>query len=54
MCVTFDGVLYLLLDLLTTYTHDSQVQVITAPPLISTIHKSSLLCFHQPFPGNGF
>jgi hypothetical protein len=29
------------MDLLTTYTHDSEVQVITAPPLISTIHKSS-------------
>jgi hypothetical protein len=25
---------------LTTYAHDSQVQVIRAPPLISTIHKS--------------
>jgi hypothetical protein len=29
------------MDLLTTHTHDSYyVQVITAPPLISTIHKS--------------
>jgi hypothetical protein len=27
------------LDLLTTYTHDSYVQVITEPPLISLIHK---------------
>jgi hypothetical protein len=27
-------------DLLTTYTHDSELQVITAPPLISTLHKS--------------
>jgi hypothetical protein len=29
------------MDLLTTYTHDSKVQAITAPPLISKIHKSS-------------
>jgi hypothetical protein len=28
------------MDLLTTYTHDSQLQATTAPPLISTIHKS--------------
>jgi hypothetical protein len=28
------------MDLLTTYTHDSELQAITAPPLISTIHKS--------------
>jgi hypothetical protein len=28
------------IHLLTTYTHDSQVQAITVPPLISTIHKS--------------
>jgi hypothetical protein len=28
------------LDLLTTYTHNSELQVITALPLISTIHKS--------------
>jgi hypothetical protein len=28
------------LDLLTTYTHDSLVKVITVSPLISTIHKS--------------
>jgi hypothetical protein len=27
------------MNLLTTYTHDSDVQTITAPPLISTIHK---------------
>jgi hypothetical protein len=25
--------------LLTTYTHDSEIQAITEPPLISTIHK---------------
>jgi hypothetical protein len=28
------------MTLLTTYTHDSELQAITAPPLISTIHKS--------------
>jgi hypothetical protein len=28
------------MDLLTTYSHDSELQVITAPSLISTIHKS--------------
>jgi hypothetical protein len=28
------------LDLLTTYTHNSELQGLTAPPLISTIHKS--------------
>jgi hypothetical protein len=28
-------------DLLTTYTHDSELQVITAPPQISTLHKPS-------------
>jgi hypothetical protein len=28
------------LDLLTTYKHNSELQAITAPPLISTIHKS--------------
>jgi hypothetical protein len=32
------------MELLTTYTHDSELQVITAPPLISTIHRSP----HQP------
>jgi hypothetical protein len=31
------------LDLLTTYTQDSKLQAITAPPLISTIHKSQHL-----------
>jgi hypothetical protein len=29
-----------ILDLMTTYTHDSELQAITEPPLISTIHKS--------------
>jgi hypothetical protein len=38
--VTLDGVLHWILDVLTTYTHNSEVQVITAPSLISTIHKS--------------
>jgi hypothetical protein len=28
------------MDLLTTYTHDLELQAITAPPLISTIHQS--------------
>jgi hypothetical protein len=50
--------LYWWMDLLTIYTHDSELQAITAPPLISTIHKppqhpqcfSSPLCLHQPFP----
>jgi hypothetical protein len=28
------------MDLLTTYTQDSELQAITEPPLISTIHKS--------------
>jgi hypothetical protein len=38
------------MDLLTTYTHDSELQAITAPPLISTIHKSPqhLLSLFQP------
>jgi hypothetical protein len=51
-----------ILDLLTTYTHDSELQAITASPLIATIHKSpqhplnfySLSCLRQSFPGNGF
>jgi hypothetical protein len=45
------------LDLVTTHRHDSYVQVITAPPLISTAPvkpSSSLLWLHGPFPGNGF
>jgi hypothetical protein len=38
------------MDLLTTYTHDSELQAVTAPPLISTIHKSpqQLLSIFQP------
>jgi hypothetical protein len=28
------------MDLLTTYTHDPELQAITAPPLMSTVHKS--------------
>jgi hypothetical protein len=31
------------LDLLTSYTHDSELQAVTAPPLISTINKSPQL-----------
>jgi hypothetical protein len=38
--VTIDGVLDWILDLLTTYTHDSEQQVITAPSLISILYKS--------------
>jgi hypothetical protein len=41
MCVTLDRVLDWILDLLTTYTHNLELQAITAPPLIPTIHKSS-------------
>jgi hypothetical protein len=40
MCVTVDGVLDWWMDLLTTHTHDSELQLITAPPLISTVYKS--------------
>jgi hypothetical protein len=28
------------MDLLTTYTHDSEPEIIASPPLLSTIHKS--------------
>jgi hypothetical protein len=38
------------MDLLTTYTHDSELQAITAP-LTTAL---SLLYIHQPFPGSGF
>jgi hypothetical protein len=34
------------MDLLTTYTHNSELQAITAPSLISTIHKTPA----KPFP----
>jgi hypothetical protein len=40
MCVTTDKGLDLILDLLTTYTNDSELQAITAPSLISTIKQS--------------
>jgi hypothetical protein len=42
VCVTIDGVLDWILDLLTTYTksYDSDLQAITASPLVSTIHTS--------------
>jgi hypothetical protein len=38
------------MDLLTTYTHYSELQAITAPPLITTIRKSPQhsLSFSQP------
>jgi hypothetical protein len=61
--VIIDGVAIGELDLLTTSIHHSEIQVITALWLISTLYKSpqhqlslfsSLLCLHQPFPGNGF
>jgi hypothetical protein len=51
------------MDLLTTYTPDSELQAIAVPQLISTIKKItaapaktfySLMRLHQPFPGNGF
>jgi hypothetical protein len=50
------------LDLLTTYTHHSELKVITALSLIyaickSTKHPVSLFptcCLHQPLPGNDF
>jgi hypothetical protein len=59
--VTIDGVWISELDLLTTCTHHSELQVITALSLISTFFKSlhakfflSLLCLQQPFPSSGF
>jgi hypothetical protein len=45
MRVTIDGVLDWMLDLLTTYTHNSELQAIMAPPLISTFHKSPAKLF---------
>jgi hypothetical protein len=38
--VTLDGGLDCILHLLTTYTNNSELQVITAPSLISTLYKS--------------
>jgi hypothetical protein len=38
--VVLDGVLYLILDLLTTLTHNSQLHLIMAPSLISTLYRS--------------
>jgi hypothetical protein len=32
------------MDLLTTYTHDSEIHAITAPPLISTIQNHHSTC----------
>jgi hypothetical protein len=50
------------MDLLTSYTHHSELQVTTALSLISALQIiaapakpfSSLLYLHQSFPGNGF
>jgi hypothetical protein len=50
------------MDLLTSYTHHSELQVITALSLISTLYKSPqqppslypALCLHQPFLSNSF
>jgi hypothetical protein len=38
--VTIERVLDRIFDLLTTYTHDSELQAITALPLLPTIYKS--------------
>jgi hypothetical protein len=38
--VTLDEVMAWILDLLTTLAHESETQAITAPSLISAIHKS--------------
>jgi hypothetical protein len=59
---TVDVVLDWILDLLTTYTHNSELQVITVPslsPHFTNHHSthqvfSSLLCLYQPFPSDGF
>jgi hypothetical protein len=48
MCVTIDGV-WISEYLLTTYTHHSELQVITALSLISTLYKS-LREHAKPFP----
>jgi hypothetical protein len=40
ICVTVDGVWIGDWILLTTHTHDWELQAVTAPPLISTVHKS--------------
>jgi hypothetical protein len=41
LCVTLDGVLDWIRDLLTTYTHDLELEAITAPALISTAAAKS-------------
>jgi hypothetical protein len=49
--MTINGVLDWRSDLLTTYTNNSELQAITAPPLISINHKSPqqpLSLFFQP------
>jgi hypothetical protein len=42
--MTIDGFGFVM-DLLTTYIHDSELQAITAPPPISTIHKPFPACY---------
>jgi hypothetical protein len=50
------------MDLLTTYKHHAELQVIKAQSLKSTLYIttapakpfSTLLFLHQPYPGNGF
>jgi hypothetical protein len=58
ICVTIDGVWIVLLDLLHSYTLKSQLQVITALPLIPALHSSLVSSVYYsldyPFPGNGF
>jgi hypothetical protein len=57
--VTLDGVLDCILDLLTTYTHDSWVLASTLTSALYsslkyTLNLLSLLCLYQSFPGNGY
>jgi hypothetical protein len=59
--MTREGVWIGELDLLTTCIHHSELQVIIALSLISTLYKSlhakffpSLLCLQHPFPSHGF
>jgi hypothetical protein len=42
MCVTTRSGLDWWIDLLPTYAHNSELQAITAPPLISTLYSSLL------------
>jgi hypothetical protein len=56
MCVIIENVLDCILDLVTIYTHDSKLQLITALSLIATLYKSlqQTPSLYQPLPGNGF